>query len=219
MLRKALCIVGIGLGAATAAHAEVVNVTVTGPVDFNVIGGSMTGVQSGAPVSMSFNLDSNVFTNSPNFPTRGYPIDLNSFNMTVDGRPVPIVNPQSSGDPVYFVLRNNDPAVDGFFMSQGNVDNPFPATEVTIPGLAPVHELDFNVSYDNGNVLSSLNILDAVGSYDQTGLGSYNWGIGRFGNHGAEYVYTTMVISVVPEPATLALPAIALLALARRRRR
>ncbi|CAN5501277.1 hypothetical protein BH09PLA1_BH09PLA1_22940 [soil metagenome] len=205
-------------GVATASAATV-NVTVRGPVDFNVIQGSMAGIQPGAPVVMSFNVDSNVFFNSPSFPTRGYAIDLSSFAMTVGGVNVPIVIPAPSGQPQYFVLRNNDPAVDGFFISDGNVDFPFPLA-VNITGLTPVHELDFSVGYSNGTQISSLNILDAVGTYDLSAIGSYNWGIGRFGNHGAEYAYETITIAVVPEPASIgACALVAVVGLASRRRR
>ena len=192
------------------SQAAVVKVTVTGPVDFCVIQGGLTNVPDGAPVSMSFNVDSNNFVNSPNFPTRGYGIDLSSFALDVGGVNVPVVVPTPSGQPAYFVLRDNDPAVDGFFISDGNVDFPFPLA-VTIPGLAPVHELDFSVGYSNGNQISSLNILDAVGTYDLSSIGSYLWTIGRFGNPGAEFAYQQITISVVPEPTSAVLSISALL--------
>ena len=189
---------------ASISQAAVVKVTVTGPVDFCVIQGGLANVPDGAPVSMSFNVDSNNFVNSPNFPTRGYAIDLSSFALDVGGVNVPVVVPTPSGQPAYFVLRDNDPAVDGFFISDGNVDFPFPLA-VTIPGLAPVHDLDFSVGYSNGNQISSLNILDAVGTYDLSSIGSYLWTIGRFGNPGAEFAYQQITISVVPEPTSVIL--------------
>ena len=145
---------------------------------------------------------------------RGYALDLTSFNMTVDGRPVPIDNPQPFG-PAYFVLRNNDPMVDGFVLSR-NIDVPQPVG-VHIPGLAPAHDLDFLATYP-GTTLPSLDILDAVGSYDLTGLSVFNWTIGRFGNAGAEYNYETMTISVVPAPGAFALVGVAGLVSLRRRR-
>jgi PEP-CTERM motif len=111
-------------------------------------------------------------------------------------------NPQPGGTTPYFVLRNNDPAIDGFFLSPG-VDLDFPLS-VRIPGLAPAHELSFKHTLANGTTLSSLNILDAAGSYNlSTNVSSYLFGIGRFGNLGAEYVPGQLTITVVPEPAAL----------------
>lgn len=202
--------------AAPQCGATTVNVTVGGTVDFNVIGGSMAGVPSGSPVSMSFNVDSNVFIDSPNFPTRGYPLDLSSFVMLVDGRPVEIIDPQPAGE-AFFVLRDNDPAVDGVFLST-NIDFPFPVA-VTIPGLAPEHELDFLRTFNDGDVFPSLDILDALGTYGLENLSSFDWSIGRFGADGAFYNYETMTISAVPEPAGLAWLALVALPLAARWRK
>lgn len=205
-------------GACGFAQGELVRVTVQGPVGFNVIQGAMAGIQPGTPVTMSFNVDSNVFTNSASFPTRGYEIILSSFEMKVGSVSVPIVDPQPS-PPAYFVLRNNDPAVDGFFISSANVDFPFPLA-VTIPGLAPQHELDFQVGYSNGNQINSLDILDAFGTYDLSAIGSFYWAIGRFGNAGAEYNYETITIGPVPEPAAgMLLGLAAVTGLSRRRQR
>jgi hypothetical protein len=191
-----------------------VRITVNGVVDYSVIQGGMTGTPSGAPVSMSFSVDSGVFLNSASFPTRGYAIDPASFTMSVNGVAVTMDNPQPDGT-AYFVLRNNDPAVDGFFISQGGVDLPFPLT-VRIPGLAPAHELEFVRTFNNITTLTSLDILDAVGSYGFENMSSYLWTIGRFGNPGAEYVYQSISITAVPEPATLGLMGLGALVLLRR---
>jgi len=193
------------------AAAVPVHVEVTGVVDYNVIRGDMSVVNSGDPVVMGFDIDSNVYVDSASFPTRGYVIDAASFAMSVGGVPVLFDDPQPV--PAYFVLRDNDPAVDGFFMSGGSVDLPFPTT-VHIPGLVPEHELDFLSTFTNGTTLTSLNILDAVGTYGTDNLSVYNWTIGRFGNPGAEYVYRTITITAVPEPGTLALMALGMLGVA-----
>jgi hypothetical protein len=179
----------------------------------------MVGVLPGDPVSMSFNVDSDTFVNSPSNPTRGYPLDQSSFSMQVAGRPVPMANPQPFGRIPYFVLRNNDPQVDGFLLSS-NVDVPQPVG-VNIVGLTPVHDLDFLRTFNDGTPLSSLNILDALGTYTFANLSVYNWTIGRFGNPGALYEYQTITLAVVPEPAgaaALALCATGLLSTRRRLR-
>jgi hypothetical protein len=202
MLRTALVIVLAGSAICTQAEAQIVNIQVNGVVDFNVIRGNQEGIPAGAPVVMSFNVDADNFVDSMNFPTRGYVVDLASFSMTVGGQPITIDDPQPFGD-AYFVLRNNDPAVDGFLLSR-NVDVPQPVG-VHIPGLSAAHDLDFLRTFNDGTALASLDILDAVGSYDLTNLSVYNWTIGRFGNPGAAYAYESMTISVVPAPSMLAL--------------
>ncbi len=212
MNRACIALASAGLLAGPFAQADIVRVEVLGEVGFNVIGGSHAGIPAGSPVAMSFELDSTNFLDSPNFPTREYAVDLASFQMTVGGASVTMDDPQPFG-PAYFVTRNNDPAVDGFLLSR-NIDFPQPVS-VHIPGLTPAHELDFLVTYPDTTV-PSLDILDAVGSYDFTGISVFNWTIGRFGNPGAEYVYDSMTISVVPAPGTLAL--LGLCAVARRRR-
>ncbi len=215
LTRGAAC--GLLAVAAASAHAVGVQVQIRGVVDYSVIQGALAPVPDGAPVTLTFNVDSNNFLNSSNFPTRGYRIDLASFDLNVGGVHLTLNNPQSGGD-VFFVLRDNDPAVDGFFISQGGVELPFPA-EMQIPGLTPTHEFDFSRSFTVGTALHSLNILDAQGTYGFENMGSYLWTIGRFGNPGAEFVYQSISITAVPEPASYALFALGGLALLGRLRR
>ena len=57
-------------------------VTVTGTVEFNQVNSPpLSSVGSGAPATMTFRVDPDVFVDSPNFPTRGYPIDPASFSL------------------------------------------------------------------------------------------------------------------------------------------
>ena len=126
-------------------------------------------------------------------------------------------NPQSFGD-ACFVLRDNDPHVDGFFISTGSVDDLY-ASDVRVPGLAPLHELSFSRTFSNETTLKSLNILDAVGTYGWENMSSYLWTLGRFGNYGAEFVPDSITISTpVPEPTTLSLLALGALVVLRRSR-
>lgn len=201
----------------TPAIAVNVHVEIRGSVDYNVIRGDLAGIPSGAPVVLGFDLDSSDYVDSPNFPTRGYRINLASFDMNFGGVHIDLDSPQPYGD-AFFVLRDNDPAVDGFFMSQGSVEFPLPLT-LHIPGLAPEHEFDFSRTFDNGTTLHSLSILDAVGTYGFENMSSYLWTIGRFGNPGAEVAYESISITAVPEPSTLALLGAGLLVLVRRARR
>ena len=195
-----------------AAQAVAVKVQIDGVVDYNVIRGGLQGIPSGAPTSMSFMLDSNVYVDSGTFPTRGYTIDLSSFTMTVGGVPISMDIPQPGDVDAYFVLRDNDPAIDGMFISLGSTDWPFPLS-VHIPDLDPEHELNFEYTFADGVTLSSLDILDAVGTYGPPNVSSYLWALGRFGNNGAEFSPETITISAVPEPASVALMALGALAL------
>ncbi len=187
-----------------AAQATPVKVEIDGVVDYNVIGGGLDGIPSDAPASMSFMLDSGTYVDSASFPTRGYAIDLASFSMTVGGVAIGIDIPQPGGADAYFVLRDNDPAIDGMFISLGSVDWPFPLS-VHIPDLAPEHELSFEYTFADGVTLSSLDILDAVGTYGPPNVSAYLWALGRFGNNGAEFSPGSITISAVPEPQSLAL--------------
>lgn len=219
MNRTIHLIVGAAVAATLAmpAGAVGVHVEIRGSVDYNVIRGGLSGVASGAPVVLGFDVDSTSYVDSPNFPTRGYRIDLASFDMNFGGVHLGLDNPQPWAD-AYFVLRDNDPAVDGFFMSQGNVDYPL-SLSMHIPGLAPEHEFDFSRTFSNATTLNSLNILAAVGTYGFENMSSYLWTIGRFGNPGAEVVYESISITAVPEPSTLALVAIGAIVVMRRTRR
>lgn len=203
------------------AQAVDIRVQVDGVVDYNVIKGGLEGIPSGAPTSMSFLVDSNVFVDSGSYPTRGYTIDLTTFSMTVGGVPISMDIPQPGDLDAYFVLRDNDPAIDGFFISLGSVELPFPLS-VRVPGLAPAHDLDFLYTFADGDTFSSLDILDAFGTYGPPNVSVYQWSLGRFGNNGAEFAPETITISAVPEPASallMALGGLALLPFGRRRTR
>ncbi|MCA8960161.1 MAG: hypothetical protein KDC38_06590, partial [Planctomycetes bacterium] len=129
---------------------------------------------AGDAATITFTVDSGVFTDNPSFPTRGYPIDSGSFALTFPSGSIGLQSPFPAGQTPYFVIRNNDPAVDGFWTS----------TNLSFPAGVPLGQTgsfgqftnNYYVTYD-GSTLSSLDILDALGSYDFSGLAVFNWTI------------------------------------------
>ena len=184
---------------ATTARAEIVNVTINGEVEWNFITAPpLGGALVGQAAQLTFTVDSNNFQNNPQFPTRGYPIDKASFKLAFPTTEIGLQNPYPAGTP-YFVIRNNDPAVDGFMVSEGT----------GFPDGVPLNQTGgfgnfanaFHVTYE-GARLPSLNILDAIGSYNFTGLSVFNWTIQDGPVDAMGILFSDMTISVVPEPAT-----------------
>lgn len=197
---------------AASAGAALVKVEITGTVEYSQFtSGVLAPVDPGDSAVMSFLLDSESFVNSPNFPTRGYTIDKSSFALTLGGVNVALQNPYPAGQTPYFVLRNNDPAVDGFFISE-NVEL-FGGLDTNVTNV----DVAWHATY-GGNLLSSLNILDAVGTYSLAGISVFNWTLDVGPNSPMGMIYESMTISVVPAPAALALLAMGGIVGGRRRR-
>jgi len=164
------------LALAAPILADAVQVEITGEVEFNQVStGPFAAVVAGDAVSVMFALDSNDYLDSPSFPTRGYVIDVASFTATYGSVAVGLQDPFPGGTVPYFVLRDNDPAVDGFFLSTGT---DFPAAlPLDVEGNLGPFGQNFSVGYD-GDTLTSLDILDAVGTYDYTGLTNFYFTVG-----------------------------------------
>lgn len=162
------------LASSAAAGAGVsVLVTVTGEVEYNQIGAPPLGnAQPGDPATLTFLVDSGVFQDGASFPTRGYAIDPDSFVLTLGATTIGLQDPFPAGQTPWFVLRNDDPAVDGFFVAS-SLDFPtgVPLDQV---GVFEPFRNAFSVTYD-GTTLGSLELLDALGTYDFTGLSVFNW--------------------------------------------
>lgn len=205
----------VALAAATVAQADLYEVSINGEVEFNQIsGGGLGSINVGESISYSFLVDSDLFVNG-SFPVRGYEVDQSSFKLSASGGYSGGLASPYPGTP-YFVLRNNDPAVDGFFLTTDNVDG-FPAGVATdeVGGFGDF-TAQFSVGY-TGSTLDSLDIADAVGSYDFTGISSFYFAItdGPFDAMGM--IFSDMTITAVPAPAAFCL--LAPLAFAGRRRR
>jgi hypothetical protein len=180
-----------------------VEVTITGEVEFNQINsGPLAAVNAGETATTSFIIDSSVFDDNPNFPTRGYDIDQGSFSLAFDSVTVGLQAPFPIGQTPYFVIRNDDPAVDGFFLST-ILDGPMGVPTDVTGGFGQFIDA-FSVTY-TGDTLTSLNILDALGTYDFTNLTVFNYTIddGPFNPLGI--VFEQMTIA---EPAGNAVPAV-----------
>ncbi len=216
-MRKSITLMVCAAALAGSASAEKVLVEITGSWDFGRIrSGVLDGVSSGA-ASTSFMLDSTDFVDSGLFPTRGYNIIQDSFSLTVGGITVGMPNPFPAGETPLFVLRDNDPAVDGFFLGS-SVDG-FPnGVSIDNEGrLDPYLKTIFSATYGN-DPLSSLDILDAVGTYTFDGLTVFNWGFEDAGLQIAGMIFDEFTITVVPAPGALAMLGLGGLMATRRRR-
>jgi hypothetical protein len=208
----AVCVVAL----AGAARASIVQVEWRGSVEFNsVTSQPLAGATVGSAVVMSFQVDSNVFENSASFPTRGYTIIQPSFSFTAGSASLTMQNPFPAGTTPFFVIRDNDPAVDGFFVAD-NVDFPT-GLPLNVNGSFGAYRNNSLATYE-GSTLSSLDILGAVGTYDFTGLTNFNWTIDDGPINRVGILFEQVSIAVVPAPANLAV-LVPVLAIARRRRR
>jgi hypothetical protein len=168
-MKTVMTLLAAVLLAAVPAHAAIIEVEITGEVEWNFARAfPLTEVNVGDPVTMYFEVDSDVFMNSTNFSTRGYDIDMASYSITLGSVKVGLQDPYNWGIP-YFVIRESDPVADGFFVSGNNVDWPFPGLPLEVFGFCGPFESHFDVSY-TGDTLTSLDILDALGNYEYDGL-------------------------------------------------
>lgn len=215
---KTLARLASGLIVSGSASAAIVQVDIVGTVDFTVMtGGEFGGIPVGTPTTMSFQVDSDAFLDG-SFPTRGYPLLPGSFNLTVGAASAGLANPYPAGQTPYFVLRNNDPAVDGFFLaSHPDVAQDNGVWTDSPASIEPTFRALFKATY-GGTTLSSLDILDAVGTYDFTGLTVFNWGLEDASFQPIGFIFDQFTISAVPAPSVAALVLLAPLGARRRRR-
>jgi hypothetical protein len=190
-MQKLAIVVAAGLLMAAAAQADVVTVTTNGSVVFNAIGDPpLSTIGSGEQVTVTFNVDSNNFV-------EGVPvIDQPSFVLGFSsGLNMGLLDPFPPGETPYFTLVDGFPVSDGFFVS----------TSAVSPGGVPLEQDPINFNLDlgyEGSTLGSLNILDALGTYDFTGLTRFGFNLWRNfpGNVGMEIDFAQMTIMLGPTP-------------------
>ena len=161
---KSIVVIAVASLFARAAYAGVaVEVVVTGTVVFNGIAAApLSGVGSGETVTMSFLVDSDTFVDGVPGDVRGYAIDPSSFSLTFSGGVSQALLNPFPGTP-YFGVIDGFPVSDGFFVSSS------PASPGGVALAQEPYQANHSLGY-MGGTLSSLDILDALGTYDFTGL-------------------------------------------------
>jgi hypothetical protein len=136
-----------------------VQVQIDGFVEFNQINDPpLANVSNGADATVSFLLDTDLFVDGAMFPTRGYQIANTSFELAIDAESLGLQVPFPAGQRPHFILRDNDPAVDGFFLDV-NPDAGFPAgLPLEQLGIFGQFMCNFSVTY-GGTTLPSLDLL------------------------------------------------------------
>jgi hypothetical protein len=189
--------------AGSAQAAPDVRVTVTGVVESNGFAtGTFAGIPAGAPVTMTIDLDSTDFLDSPNLPgrTRGYRFTRDRFSLRVGNVTTSLrISPAPQA---FFCLRNNDPRVDGFFLSQGT------DIDVQIPLQMTPNNYGIAFSRTFGNIppvgpdptLQNLNLRDAVGTWAFDNISSYNFTVELNDNITPLILaYQTITIALIPQ--------------------
>lgn len=198
-----LAIIFVAILATTPVLATTVNVDIIGAVEYRQVNfGRFASVQPGDQIVASFAVDSESYIGG-SFPTRAFAIDLASFTLTVGSVTVGLQNPFPAGQTPYFVLRDNDPAVDGFFLSLGP-DNPYPVPVDEPARLSDYFGVNFSVGY-LGDTLGSLSILDAAGTYEYDGLTNFAFSLvdGPFDAIGCIFERLVITTSVATERTTM----------------
>lgn len=213
-MKKALVALAVVAFAATSAQAALISVTAEGTVVFNGVSTApLNAVGGGDTAVMSFMVDSNVFVDGIPGDTRGYEIIQSSFDLSFNAPPVSVglLNPFPAGQTPYFSLVDGFPVSDGFFVSTSPIS----------PGGAPISQSPLQVNLDLGYVgstLSSLDIEDALGTYDFTGLTRFSFTLWQAFPDNTRMEIDFASLTITPEPGTAGLLGmLAVLALRRRR--
>lgn len=195
----------------SADARPIVQVDIYGVVGFNgITTGPLGTVTAGQTAHTSFQLDSSVFVDSIPGDVRAYDIIAASYALSFSGG----ASVGLAAGPAYFGVRDGDPGVDGFFVSDNTTSFGGVALSQT------PYRQDFHATY-SGTTLGSLDILAAVGTYNFTGLTVFGYNLWQVfpDNVKMDIDFDHMTISQVPGPATLFAFAPLAIGMHRRRRR
>lgn len=182
------------------AHADRVRVTITGTVEYAAFSrGPFTSARAGQRAVAVFEVDSNGFRDSAQYPVRGYTIDPASLTLTVGTGSTGMRIPLPSGSTPLFVLRDNDPAVDGFYLTGGILE--YPGSIPLNSGSTTSMSMSFSRGFDVGTILRSRNIVDAApGLWGFEHMASYDWGVTIPGAAPMMLTYETIAIDNLTNP-------------------
>jgi hypothetical protein len=182
------------------AHADRVRVTITGTVESASFSrGPFVSARAGQPAVAIFEVDSNAFRDSAQFPVRGYTIDPPTLRLTVGSGSTGSRIPLPSGSTPTFVLRDNDPAVDGFYITSGILE--FPGSIPLDSGSTASMSMTFSRGFDVGTILRSRDILDAApGRWGFEQMASYDWSVGMQGAAPMLITYESISIDNLTNP-------------------
>ncbi|MEQ8844816.1 MAG: GC-type dockerin domain-anchored protein [Phycisphaerales bacterium] len=157
------------LAATAMAHAAPVTISVQGTVvSSRITEGPLAAVSAGESVVLTFQVDSDTFFDVIPGDLRNYDLLESTFTLQFDSVSTDLV----PGTPAYFTVVDGFPVSDGFILS----------TSRTSPGGVPLTATPFQLGFDlgyGGSTLGSLDILDALGTYDFTDLTRFNFTLWR----------------------------------------
>ncbi len=177
-MKRFLMITAALMIAAAPAVADIVRVECIGEVEFTQVSfGEFADVISGDPVIATWLVDSEDYMDHPTFGVRAYPLILGSMEVTIGSvGPIAMVDPQPFGRTAYFNMRNADPVADGFFLDCNTDYDVWPVQIMVPANIDPYFGFKWTIGYE-GDTFDSLDIVDAVGTYDFTGLTSFYTGL------------------------------------------
>lgn len=163
----------LSLAAGQALAQDIYRVKVTGVVENNAfVSGAFAGIPAGSVANTVFDVDSSSFLDSAAFPgrVRAYNLVPGSLKFTMGN----VTVGERAGFNRRFAIRNNDPGVDGVYLTQGlEIDTQIPLAI----GTTQAFGVAFSRTFNTATVWPSVDIAGAVGTWAFENISSYNYTI------------------------------------------